>query len=104
MRSIEDTAKRLRDNGAVDKWLQSAEAKPGMVRLCLLVRCILQPCLALSQVSAANGPMLHKLASYIGYHDASCIDLFKNGGELAGPLARLCLSLLSASLASPATF
>ena len=37
--------------------------------------------------SQVNGPLLEILADSCGFHDRACIELFRKGGDIIGPLA-----------------
>ena len=64
MQAIEEAAVDLRQRGDCDRWLGSAAP---MVR-------------RLSE--KVHGPLLELLAKQIGYDDAECIDMFRDGARL----------------------
>ena len=68
MCAIEAEAAKLSSSGAIEQWMQGAE--PG-------VRAV---------ASEVNGPLLETLANRTGFGDASCVEFFRAGAPVAGPL------------------
>ena len=67
---IEEVGKQYRNAGLCEEWLSRAD--PQTRKIC----------------STVNGPLLEMLAQSIGYRDASCIDLLRNGAPIIGRLPR----------------
>ena len=70
MARIERQAATLRRQGACRHWLKEVDDIVWTVSI------------------GVHGPLLAALAKEAVYHDAACVDLFKSGGPLVGPLVR----------------
>jgi hypothetical protein len=65
---IEAMANELKSGGRVEQWLLNSD--PHIRRVSQHV----------------NGPLMMALAKTANYHDASCVDVFRDGGVIVGDL------------------
>ena len=68
LRDLEQRAEELVRNGECKAWLEDADPYIKIIS------------------ESVNGPLLAELALEIGYHDPSCVDIFRRGGCLMGLL------------------
>lgn len=84
---ISEIAQKLQDEGATEAWFSQADSDVRKVML-VAIHIMLPPPWLFSQVSkGVNGPLMKIRAKWSGYHDASCIDTFRKGGNVVGFLA-----------------
>ena len=85
-------AEKQKKNGAVDEWFARADSQVREVNLQLLqytsiAYCVCCVFLCLREATrGVNGPLLEALCKWSKYHDAECINMFRDGADLVGYL------------------
>ena len=85
VRQIEESARNLISDGTTDEWFRDADES--IKQVSCLRSCTSRTSIMSAQVTqGVNGPLLEELARNIDYHDTACVEMFREGADIAGTL------------------